>query len=134
MKDHLSDFDPQDKAGAMRPSRVRRCLPGVAWVSFLAFLVFAPPKFEMTFADFGVDLPRVTVYFIEASHAVHAHAPTLLVVLAAAWVVADASRCGDRRPCRVRWAVTFLIPVGLLVLGVFAFSMPMLALFHRLKG
>jgi type IV pilus assembly protein PilC len=48
----------------------------VTIVGFILYFII--PKFEMIFKDFGVDLPKMTVFLIEASHFVVDYAPVCI--------------------------------------------------------
>ena len=67
----LADF--KEKAQTLK-RRVRGAMIYPVVVIFVAIAIvgfimyFIIPKFEVIFADFGVDLPKMTVFLINASH------------------------------------------------------------------
>jgi type IV pilus assembly protein PilC len=57
----------------------------VTIVGFILYFII--PKFEAIFKDFGVDLPKMTVFLIEASHFVVDYAPACIAAPFVAWII-----------------------------------------------
>jgi type IV pilus assembly protein PilC len=86
----LADF--KEKAQTLK-RRVRGAMVYPIVVIFIAIIIvgfimyFIIPKFEAIFADFGVDLPKMTVFLIDASHFVVDYYWVCLVVPAFIWML-----------------------------------------------
>lgn len=85
----LADF--KEKAQTLK-RRVRGAMVYPIVVIFVALVIvgfimyFIIPKFEAIFADFGVDLPQMTVFLIKASHFVVDYYWVVLVFPAFVWM------------------------------------------------
>jgi len=57
----------------------------VTIVGFILYFII--PKFEAIFKDFGVDLPKMTVFLIDSSHFVVDYAPACIASPFVAWII-----------------------------------------------
>lgn len=86
----LADF--KEKAQTLK-RRIKGAMVYPLVVIFVAcvivgmILYFIIPKFEKIFADFGVDLPGMTVFLIDASHIVIEYAPIVLASPILLWIM-----------------------------------------------
>jgi len=102
-------------------------------------LVFGVPRIEAIFLDFAIPLPRFTKLVIEASHrliSLRRLLPVLLPFLAGAdWFVMDAlSRRRDVEETRFWARLTIAIPLLMIVLAVWALSLPLFTIETGLTG
>lgn len=86
----LADF--KEKAQTLK-RRIKGAMVYPLVVIFVAcvivglILYFIIPKFEKIFADFGVDLPGMTVFLIDASHVVIEYAPIVIASPILLWIM-----------------------------------------------
>ena len=135
VNDELSDLVPIRDKNATVWTCLRLLAQGIAWGVFLVLLACVVPRFEMTFADFGVPLPNLTILVIEASHMLIAViAVTVTLLIADGFVMAHFARRGD--VVRVRsWSLLMIAtPVVMVALTLGALVLPMLTVMQRLSG
>ncbi len=127
LDEDLQDFSPPRKGAGARSTCFRLIAHAIAWGVFLAFLVFGTARVEPIFADFGVPLPNVTVWVIEASHRVVASvALTLLLLVADGLVLDTLCRRGDVLRA---WSWSLLMigtPLSLVAVTLWALLLPLL--------
>jgi hypothetical protein len=116
---------PRKKTGA-RSTCFRLVTHAIAWSVFLAFLVFATGWVEPIFADFGVPLPNVTLWVIEASHRVVASvALTVLLLVVDALVLDALCRRGDVLRARSWSLLMIATPLSMVAVVLGALLLPM---------
>src|SRR5689334_21685547 len=127
---------PMDDKNGARSSRFRLSVPGIAWAVFLALLVFGVPKVFRIYIDRGFDLPSATVKLVKCSEWVIVHAPLLLVLMSAGWIMPDAYRRDETSQRWSAWGIASLIPLILLVLTLLALILPLFvgSNMDRLRG
>jgi type II secretory pathway component PulF len=131
LKDDLSDFSPKRNRGP----RFLLSLPGLTWEFLLVVLVFGVPKAFTTYVDFAADLSGPTIWVIRTSRWVIRHAPTLLVLLGAVWVVqVSLSAWAGTRAHRVGSALNLVGSVVLLILVLVALALPIPGILARVRG
>jgi hypothetical protein len=131
----LSDFVAPREKGPARSPRGWIIAHAVAWGCWLVVLTFGVRKIERAFADFGVDLPSVTVFAIKVAHMGVVLAPLLLILLGVDWSVLRAlGRRTDGGRYRA-WAIAMLVVPLLLFMGtIVALAVPFLSILTRLSG
>jgi type II secretory pathway component PulF len=131
----LADFATKEKGG-LRPGMAGLIAPALAWVFVLAALVFAVPKFEAVFRDFGIDMSGLMMLFVQASHLWLAVLGMVVVLLVVDSIVRDAlSRRKDGRDLAGAWSALMLgLPMLNLGLMVFALVATVISLLSKLSG
>jgi amino acid permease len=119
------------RGGAARPG-MAVLLHGAAWPGLAGSLFVAVPRIESGFHDYGVDLPRLTLGVIAASHFVIRWPLVLPMLLVADLVVLSIFEAAARRRA---WSVLiFTVPVGLFVLMIVALALPFFNMDFGLSG
>ena len=136
--DDLSDFVPKSGKLGLRRSSVRTGGIGlaIAWGMILAVVVFAVPKFEGIFRDFGVELGGLTKLVVWASHASIEFGLAILVLLGFNQFMSDQLSTGkDGGPGIRAWSSLMLVlPLGAVLLLVVALGLPIVGLISKLSG
>jgi hypothetical protein len=127
LDEDLQDFTPLRKSAGARSTCFRLAAHAIARGVFLAFLVFATGWVEPIFADFGVPLPNVTIWVIEASHRVVASVSLTLLLLAADGLVLDAlCRRGDVLRAWSWSLMMIATPLSMIAVTLWALLLPLL--------
>lgn len=132
----LLDSSPSAKAWDKWGSAVF-CLyaHGIAWGLFLAILVYAVPRAEAIFADFGIPLPRQTSFLFRASHRAFALVAVLWVLMYVDWLMIKAlSRRGKVTLSQAWPALMLIAPLLLIVWTLVVLVLPFLTIMPRLSG
>jgi len=125
LDDDLLDVSPSKKAGR-RSMFARHVAHGIAWGVLLATLILGVPTIEPIFTDFGVPLPNLTTWVIQASHWPSALLLlTVLLLVADRFVLAALLRRGDVVEVR-SWSLLMIAPPILMVAAtLWALILPM---------
>ena len=124
-------------ANACRPARSTCSRPSLAdrLSVFLAFLVFATGWVEPIFADFGIPLPNVTIWVIQAAHRIVASMSlTLLLLIVDGLVLNALCRRGDVLRA---WSWSLLMiatPLSMVAVTLWALLLPLLTCDTGLSG
>jgi hypothetical protein len=138
-KDDLSDFvSTSSKKGPWRRG-TGQIVRGIAWSLSLALLLFAVPRFELVFLDFGVDLPRMTKVWIKASHFAVKFVVVLVPLLVGLMVLDDRVSSSLSRKGEVgkslAWSVVMLVvPLVVLALALLGLVLPLFTPMSPLSG
>ncbi len=139
-KADLADIGSSDKSAHIRSTLFRLIACGVSWGLCLGFLVVVVPRIESIFKDFGIPLPRNTVFVISAAHRVVRYQWLIAVWLilvnsGAEWFMfVTVSRPGKRDTPR-RWSgLIVATPLVLIMLTLIALSLPLFTIMTRLSG
>jgi hypothetical protein len=107
-----------------------------AWALLFLSLIFLVPKFEMIFADFGIDLPAITKVAVRASHLVVSSGILVIPAVIGTALTLDfllLGRGSARDP--LGWSlIGLLLPLGLFAATVAALLIPLISLHTRLSG
>jgi hypothetical protein len=127
LDEDLQDFSPPRKKAGARSTVFRLTAHAIAWGVFLAFLVFATGWVEPIFADFGVPLPNVTIWVIEALHRVVTSVLLTLLLLVADGLVLDAlCRRGDVLRAWTWSLLMIATPLSMVAVVLWALLLPLL--------
>jgi type II secretory pathway component PulF len=132
--DDLSDFLPSARKAAGGSTLFWRLACDIAWGLLLMILLFAVPRVEVIFQDFGIPLPRVTSLVIRASHLVRIYlvvavAPLFVVLLGADWLIRDALFPPSEAGMSRTWSVLMLaVPLLLIAVVLMALGLPLLTI------
>jgi type II secretory pathway component PulF len=131
----LADFADKEM-GVTRPRIAELIAPALAWGLALAILVFAVPKFEAIFKDFGVDLPQMTKVILSVAHLWPVPVVTVVLILLVDYkVMEELAKLKDGRGYLRVWKTLRIIPpliaLGSLIVGL---GLPLINLMTRLSG
>ena len=134
LDEDLLDISPPRKGAGARSTGFRLIAHAIAWGVFLAFLVFGTGRVEPIFADFGIPLPNVTLWVIQASHSIVASVLlTLLLLVGDGLVLAALCRRGEVLSAWCWSLVMIGTPLSLVAVTLWALLLPLLNV-HRLSG
>jgi type II secretory pathway component PulF len=131
----LADFADKEM-GVTRPRIAELIAPALAWGLALAILVFAVPKFEAIFKDFGVDLPQMTKVILSVAHLWPVPVVTVVLILLVDYkVMEELAKLKDGRGYLRVWKTLRIIPpliaLGSLIVGL---GLPLINLMTKLSG
>jgi type II secretory pathway component PulF len=136
-------MNPHDEVG-FKPGVRSPALPvlvhAVLWIGLGILLYFVMPRIAWTFADFGVDLPDMTVLAIQASGFVIKYywlvLPVLMLLAAGDWaILAHLRRLPDGRRAEWIWSgLMVAVPLGVLAFLAVAILIPLTHITTPLSG
>ena len=136
-------MNPHDEDG-FKPGVRSPALPvlvhAAPWIGLGILLYFVMPRIARTFADFGVDLPAMTVLAIQASGFVIKFfwlvLPVLILLAAGDWaILAHLRRLPDGRRAEWIWSgLMVAIPLGVLAFLAVATLIPLSQITMKLSG